>query len=140
VQHRDLLLERHRPGWRAHPSSHPSALPERKELAQLTRYARLLDTAFRIPGTNVRIGLDPIIGLIPGVGDWIGVGLSTWIVVRAAQLGVRRRTLARMLGNLALEATLGAVPLAGDLFDAWFRANRRNVRLLERELARRRTE
>lgn len=112
------------------------AMDEQRSLAQLSRYARVLDASIGIPGTRWRIGVDPLVGLIPGIGDWLGVGFSAWIVWQARRLGVRRSTLWRMLANLGLEATVGAIPLLGDAFDVWFRANQRNVALLAEDLRR----
>jgi hypothetical protein len=97
--------------------------------------ARLLDDLIRIPGTNVGIGLDPIIGLIPGVGDMIGGLMSSYILLVAAQEGVPAAVLTRMLGNIALDSVVGVVPVLGDLFDVGMKSNRRNVELLERYLA-----
>jgi hypothetical protein len=91
----------------------------------MERMARLLDASWRIPGTRFRVGLDPLIGLIPVVGDLAGAAASLWLVHRARRLGARRRTVGRMLVAVLLEATLGAVPLVGDLFDAGFKANQR---------------
>ncbi len=103
-------------------------------LARVHAFARLLDTAFRIPGTNVRFGLDPLIGLVPGLGDILGVAASGYIIVEAARLGAPRAVLLRMLTNVAVEGLLGAVPLAGDVFDVAWRANERNARLLEQHV------
>lgn len=97
--------------------------------------ARILDTAIAIPGTRFRIGLDPIVGLIPGIGDLAGVLLSISILFQGVRLGVPRATLLRMGSNIALEAIVGTVPLIGDLFDAGWRANTRNVRLIEAHFA-----
>ena len=97
--------------------------------------ARLLDSSLRIPGTSFRIGLDPILGLIPGIGDFAGVLLSTSILFSAARVGVPGATLLRMGVNIGLEAVIGTIPLIGDLFDAGWRANVRNVRLMEAHLA-----
>ena len=96
--------------------------------------ARLLDTAVRIPGTRFRIGLDPILGLLPGFGDAAGVLLSVSILFSAARLGVPKATLLRMGVNVAVEGIIGTIPLVGDLFDAGWRANIRNVSLIERHL------
>ncbi|AFK19769.1 DUF4112 domain-containing protein [Haloferax mediterranei ATCC 33500] len=90
-----------------------------------------LDEAFEIPGTNYRIGLDPLLGLVPGIGDATAAALSAYILVEAAMLGVPRATLARMFGNILLDSTVGSLPLVGDVFDAVWKANARNVRLLE---------
>lgn len=102
--------------------------------ARLRRLTELLDTAIRLPG-GFRIGWDAIIGLVPGVGDVTGAALSLYVVFHAARLGASRATLLRMLGNVGLEALVGAVPLLGDLFDAAFKANTRNLALLEAHLA-----
>ena len=107
--------------------------------ARLRAYARLLDSAVRLPG-GFRIGLDGLIGLVPGVGDIVGAGLSGYLVVAAARLGVSRTVLARMIANVVIESVVGAVPIVGDAFDFVFKANERNVRLLHRELERREAE
>jgi Domain of unknown function (DUF4112) len=110
--------------------------PETRALAQLRGLGRLLDGAVTIPGTRIRVGLDPLIGLVPVVGDWIGALFSAYIVARSVGLGVSGATVLRMLGNLALDLTIGAVPVLGDLFDLGFRANQRNLALLEAHLSR----
>lgn len=107
-------------------------------LRRLRGLARLLDSSFRIPGTRMRGGLDPLLGLIPGVGDAVGAAMSLYLVAEAARLGVSRAVLARMIGNVALESAVGLVPLLGDAFDFYYKANRRNIRLLETALARER--
>lgn len=96
--------------------------------------ARLLDDLIRVPGTNIGIGLDPIIGLIPGLGDVLGGAMSSYILFVAAQEGAPTSVLTRMLGNIALDSLVGVVPVLGDLFDVGVKANRRNVDLLERYL------
>lgn len=106
-------------------------------LQRMRALAKFMDTAYRIPGTNFRFGWDAILGLIPGIGDLATGVVSASIVGYALRMGVRKRTMARMLANLGLDVTLGAVPLLGDLFDAGFKGNVRNVKLLEREIARR---
>ena len=119
------------------------ALPDAATLAarkrEIAAFGRFLDSAIRLPG-GYRIGWDGIIGLVPGVGDVVGMGLSGWLVWRAAELGVSRGTLARMIGNVALEGVIGAVPVIGDAFDFVFKANNRNVALLLAELERREGE
>ena len=90
-----------------------------------------MDNAIVLPG-GYRIGWDGIIGLIPGIGDVVGLSVSAWIVFGAARLGASKATLARMAGNVALESLIGAIPVLGDLFDFVFKANARNMRLLER--------
>ena len=107
------------------------------QLERIRVLATLMDNAFRVPGTSFRFGWDSILGLIPGVGD-VATGIaSASIIGYAIRLGVRKGVLARMLANLAVDVTIGAIPLLGDLFDAAFKSNVRNVALLEHELARR---
>jgi hypothetical protein len=94
--------------------------------------SHILDDFLRIPGTNIRFGLDGVIGLIPGIGDVLGA-MASWIIILAAWLrGVPNITLARMLANVAIETIVGAVPILGDAFDIAWKANRRNFALLER--------
>ena len=97
---------------------------------RLARLAWLLDSSIPIPGTSFSIGLDALIGLVPVAGDLVGVLLSGYIVREAAALGVSRSILARMALNVAVEGLVGMIPFAGDIFDAAFKANQRNVRLL----------
>jgi uncharacterized protein DUF4112 len=97
---------------------------------RLARLAWLLDSSIPIPGTRFTIGLEALIGLFPVVGDLAGVLLSSYIVREAAALGVSRSILARMAFNVALEGLVGMIPFAGDVFDAAYKANQRNVRLL----------
>lgn len=104
-------------------------------LAGIRRVSTLLDSAVTIPRTQMRIGLDPILGVIPGVGDILPTAASAYIVARAAALGIPRATLVRMCLNLAVDAVIGSIPLVGDAFDAVWRANDRNVRLVESRLA-----
>ena len=100
-------------------------------LARLDRYATLMDARFRVPGTRIRFGLDPIIGLLPGIGDVLGLALSLYVVVEALRLGVSKRVLFKMLRNVGLEALVGVVPVLGDVFDIGFKANLRNAALLK---------
>jgi len=94
--------------------------------------SHILDDFLRIPGTNIRFGLDGIIGLIPGIGDVLGA-MASWIIILAAWMrGVPNVTLARMLANVAIETIVGTVPILGDAFDIAWKANRRNFALLER--------
>jgi hypothetical protein len=104
---------------------------ERDRLDRLHGLAHLLDSAIRVPGTGFRFGLDPILGLIPGLGDAVAAAMSGVILLEAARLGVPRRVLLRMAANVIVEVVGGAVPLAGDLFDAAWKANQRNMRLLD---------
>jgi hypothetical protein len=98
--------------------------------------ATLLDTAVVLPGTNIRFGLDALIGLVPGIGDAVTTAMSLWIVHEAHQLGAPKHVIVRMLGNVALDGVVGAVPLIGDAFDVMWRSNRRNMRLLQEWLDR----
>ncbi len=101
---------------------------------RVRRLAHLLDNSIQLPG-GFRIGWDALLGLIPGLGDSAGALLYTYIVLEAVRMGAPSPVLARMVGNVAIEAVVGAVPFLGDLFDAAFKANARNVRLLETHLA-----
>ena len=95
--------------------------------------AALLDDMFRIPGTQIRFGLDALIGWIPGIGDAAAGIASFFIVLAAWRRGLQSITLVRMIANVLLETTIGAIPVAGDLFHVFWKANRRNYRLLIRE-------
>ncbi len=95
----------------------------------------LLDSAFRVPGTRWRFGFDPLIGLVPGLGDLAGAVLSFLVIWNAVRLGVPRLIQLRMALNVLVYAAIGTIPVAGDAFDFFFKANRRNYALLERALA-----
>ena len=107
-------------------------LTREQRMARLDALAQLLDVAFIVPGTNIRYGIDGLIGLIPVIGDLITTAISLWLVREARALGAPWHVTARMLGNVALDGVVGMVPLAGDAFDVMFRANIRNMRLLRR--------
>jgi hypothetical protein len=107
-----------------------------REVARLRSLSQLLDNAFAIPGTPYRIGLDAIVGLVPGLGDLIGALFSSYIVFQAARLGAPRATLVRMIGNIGLDTLVGEIPLLGDLFDIGFKSNIKNMKLLEAHLQR----
>ncbi len=96
----------------------------------------LLDSYITIPGTTFKIGLDPIIGLFPGVGDLITGGASLYLVYLSARIGLPRSVLLRMLGNVLVDVVIGAVPIIGDLFDFTWKANARNLEIVDRYLAR----
>ena len=98
--------------------------------------SKLLDNSIPIPGTGWKIGFDPIVGLIPGIGDLIGALLSGYIILEAARSEVPTLTLTRMILNVGVDTLVGAVPALGDVFDAAWKSNTRNVALLERHLAR----
>jgi hypothetical protein len=97
----------------------------------------VLDSAVRIPGTDVRVGLDALIGLVPVVGDLVTKAVSGYMILEARRLGVSRWTIARMAANTTLDTVVGMVPVVGDAFDVMYRANAKNVALLRRELERR---
>ncbi|MDT3436161.1 DUF4112 domain-containing protein [Haloarcula sp. 1CSR25-25] len=99
-------------------------------LGRVRTVAHLLDESVRVPGTDFRVGLDPLLGLVPFVGDVLAGLCSLYIVAEAARLGVRKRTLVRMLFNVALDTLVGSVPFVGDFFDAYWKANVRNAALL----------
>ena len=112
-----------------------TAGPSREDsLARITLLAKLMDNAFVIPGLNRRVGLDSVIGLVPGVGDAISAALASYIIWEARQLGLPRWKIARMVGNVAVDTALGAIPLAGDVFDIFFKANERNMRIIHEHL------
>lgn len=96
--------------------------------------AKLLDNSIPIPGTSWKIGFDPLVGLIPGIGDLIGAVLSGYIILEAARAEVPTLTLVRMLVNVGIDTLLGAIPALGDVFDAAWKSNMKNVALLERHL------
>ncbi len=118
------------------PSSRPSQQPidetvRRQALVGAAELlAKALDTTVKIPGTSLYLGLDPLIGLIPGIGDVLANFIGTIILGMAARLGVPRIVLTRMSLNLLLNGVIGAVPILGDLFSVWFRSNSRNAELL----------
>ena len=103
-------------------------------LNRVRKLAHLLDSSFGLPGTSVRFGLDSLLGLIPGVGDIAGALLSGYIVYEGLRLRAPKRLLMRMIGNIAVDSAIGAIPIAGDLFDVAWKANRRNLRLLNRHV------
>ncbi len=101
-----------------------------KARSRLERLAWILDNSIPIPGLDARIGLDPLLGLFPGIGDTLGALLSSYILAAAARLGAPKLVLLKMAFNIAVDAVLGAFPLLGDLFDMAWKANHRNVKLL----------
>jgi len=125
---RGLRIEGSEPEIGSKPTSQAASLE------RIKRFAWLLDNSIAIPGTRWRIGLDPLFGLIPGLGDLVGAAFSGWILLQAERLGASRPTLLRMLSNVVVETVVGAIPLLGDLFDAAWKANAKNVALLERYL------
>lgn len=103
--------------------------------AHLRRLAILMDGRYRIPLLGWRVGLDAVLGLIPGIGDFAGTLVSLYIISQAWRAGVTPRTLALMFANVGIDLLVGSVPVLGDLFDIAWRANLRNIDLMERDLA-----
>ena len=115
-----------------------SELPEsvdRDAIERMRTAARLLDESVTIPGTNYRVGIDPILSVLPVGGDAAGAVLSLYIVAEATRLGVSTGTVVRMLANVAVDATGGSVPVLGTVFDAAWKANKWNVKLAVEDLA-----
>ena len=104
------------------------------KVQKLRRISRVLDNAITIPGTKISFGLDPILGLLPGGGDTITGGLSAYIVVEAARMGLPREVLGKMVGNILLDSFAGTIPVLGDLFDVGWKSNIKNMELLEKHL------
>ena len=102
-----------------------------RRLGRLRRVGYLLDNSIAIPGTRFRFGIDALIGLVPGIGDLVGGALSLYIILESARMGVPRSVLARMGWNVAVDTLVGEVPVLGDLFDVGFKANLKNLALLE---------
>jgi hypothetical protein len=108
-----------------------------ESVARVEALARLMDGVFTLPGTNLRLGLDAIVGLVPVAGDVISGLISSYLIWEARRIGAPRWLVARMMANTLLDTTLGAIPLVGDAFDVMFRANMRNMALLRRHMERR---
>jgi len=100
-------------------------------LRRLRRLSHLLDNAIPIPGTPWRFGLDPVLGLLPGAGDFLGTAFSAYIVIEAARIGIPRSLLGQMVINILLDTVIGSVPVVGDIADATWKANAKNLELLE---------
>jgi len=109
-------------------------MPPNDSLRRVQVVATLLDEALRVPGTNFRFGIDPIVGMIPGLGDLLGGAASAYIILEAARAGAPASVLLRMTMNVGMDTLVGAVPLVGDLFDFAWKSNTRNVRLLARHV------
>lgn len=112
---------------------HPSATRAQK-LAQLRWLAQSMDSIFKIPGTNFRVGLDGLLGFIPGVGDFAGLVVGSYFLIVAAQLQVPRVVIVRMGVNILIDTLVGAIPFFGDIFDFVWTANRKNLELIERHM------
>jgi hypothetical protein len=110
--------------------SNVSHTPRLKRMRQLSQ---LLDSAIVIPGTKQRIGLDPILGLIPGGGDTVSAALSGYIIIEAARMGLPRKALIQMVANLVIDTVIGSVPVLGDVFDVFSKANLRNLQIVTQQ-------
>ena len=117
----------------------PWASQDEARLKRVRLLSRLLDEQFRIPGTTYRVGLDGLLGMIPGVGDAAGALLSAYILYEAIRLGTPKTVLLRMVANIGIDTVLGAIPVAGDIFDIAWKANKKNAALLHAYLASQRT-
>ena len=118
-----------RPGGARSSARHSDA-----HLAELTQLATLLDARYRIPGTQWRFGIDAILGLVPGIGDTLAALPALYLILRAHQMGVPKSLLLRMITNVGIDTAVGSVPIAGSVFDVFFKASKRNVVLLRRHL------
>jgi Domain of unknown function (DUF4112) len=105
-----------------------------KSIARVKRIARTMDVAWRIPGTSIRFGADSVVGLVPGVGDLVTMGISLYMLAEAHRLGVPKPVLLKMAGNIAIDTGLGAIPFVGDVFDLFFKSNSKNAKLLVEHL------
>lgn len=99
-------------------------------IARVKRVARVMDVAWRIPGTKIRFGADSVIGLVPGAGDLVTMGISLYMLAEARRLGIPKPILLKMAGNIAIDTGIGAIPLVGDVFDMFFKSNSKNAKLL----------
>jgi hypothetical protein len=105
-----------------------------QEMENLARLSRLLDSRFQVPGTSIRFGWDQVLGIVPGIGDLAAVVPAAYLIFRAHQMGARKRTILRMAANTGVDFAVGSIPLLGDAFDIYYKSNKRNVALLQREL------
>jgi hypothetical protein len=108
---------------------------DREALYRMRTVAWIMDDCLRVPGTNVRFGLDPVLSVVPVVGDAVATGFALYIVLESANLGVGPKALVRMIANLTLDFAVGSIPVAGTVFDFFFRANDRNLALALDDLA-----
>jgi hypothetical protein len=116
--------------------SYSAHFDKRAAVARLDALAKLFDTAFVLPGTNIRFGVEAVMRLVPGIGDAAASALSCYLLYEAHRLEVPSHVFARMVANVAIEGVVGAVPFIGDMFDVGFRANRRNVKILQEHFER----
>jgi hypothetical protein len=121
---------------RTTPGVQPYDASAQQSLERLEALAKLMDSSFLVPGTNVRMGLDGLIGLVPVVGDLVSGAISSYLIWEARRLGASRWVIGRMAANTLIDTTVGAIPIVGDAFDVMFRTNIRNLALLRKHLAR----
>ncbi len=119
-----------------HPTDQRIAELKGREAAQrrLRRLAKLMDSQVRVPGLGVRIGADAVLGLVPGVGDALSGLIGAYLIYEAHRLGIPRSAVLRMIANTAIDAVIGAIPFAGDIWDFFFRSNDRNMQILARHV------
>ncbi len=130
----DVTSQRRGVPEKLEPVPLPNRLQDQKLLAELDVLARLLDSRWRIPGTPFRFGVDAVIGLVPILGDSASALTSIYILSRARALGVGKGVLTQMFGNVVFDTLVGSIPLLGSVFDIYFKANNRNIKLLRRHL------
>ena len=120
----------------AHPTDQRIAALKGREEAQrrLQRLAKLMDSQVRVPVLGLRIGADAVLGLVPGFGDVITGAIGAYLIYEAQRLGIPRGALLRMIANVAFDTAIGAIPVAGDIWDFFFRSNDRNMRILARHI------
>jgi hypothetical protein len=109
-------------------------LDKERHLRRLDTLADWMDSRFRVPGTNIRFGIDAVLGLVPGIGDGVSIIPAVYLIAHAAYLGVPKSLLIRMASNVGVDLLVGSVPLVGDVFDVGFKANRRNIALVSRHV------
>jgi hypothetical protein len=119
-----------------HPTDQRIADLKGREEAQrrLQRIAKMMDSQIRVPGLGLKIGADAVLGLVPGVGDILTGAIGAYLIYEAQRLGVPRSAIVRMIANIAVDTTIGAIPLFGDIWDFFFRANDRNMQILARHI------
>jgi hypothetical protein len=119
-----------------HPADERIANLKRREETQrrLRRVAKLMDSQFRVPGLGLRVGADAVLGLLPGIGDALSGLIGAYLIYEAQRLGIPRSALLRMIANVAFDTAIGAIPVAGDIWDFFFRSNDRNMQILARHI------
>ena len=119
-----------------HPTDQRIADLKRRDEAhrRLRRIAKLMDSHFRVPVLGLRIGADAVLGLVPGIGDVMSGAIGAYLIYEAQRLGIPRSALMRMIANVAFDTAIGAIPIAGDIWDFFFRSNDRNMQILARHL------